>query len=224
MANMGETRTADKYAQAVAKAEAAVVQINDERQKKLAYRAILNDLLMESFAQRYMKDPANRFGVLISVGLAIFGSLSLWCKWPTAVSICLAAGINLVILILIVLVGLRADGVKNTERALPHRLPALLMGFFLFVGLLHCFGNIYNKSEGICPGGAECQGADKSKPGIQKPADALYFSCVTMTTLGYGDFSAGGKNARWWVIWQLFDAVLLVVLFLPLVMSRIAAF
>src|SRR5882762_4860698 len=161
---MADKKTGDKYAQAMAKAKTAVAQINDERQKKIAYQAILDDSLMETFAQRYVKDPANWICVLISLGLAIFGSLSLWCKWPIAVSIVLAGAINLVIVILIVLVGLRADGVKNTENLLPHRLPALLMGFLLFVGLLHCFGNIYAKSGGICPGGSKCQEADKMKP------------------------------------------------------------
>lgn len=221
---MCQKKQSDTYCSAKLQADTAVANIVETRYRDVARRAILNDLLMESFGQRYLKDRANCVGVLISLGLTTIGGLSLWCKWPSAFSILVAVAINAEILILIVLVGLRADGVKNTENCLPHRLPALLMGFFLFVGLLHCFGNIYAKSGGICPGGSECQAVDRSKPGIQEPADALYFSCVTMTTLGYGDFSAGGGNARWWVMWQLFDAVLLVVLFLPLVMSRIAAF
>jgi hypothetical protein len=221
---MAARKPDEKYEEAKAKASTAVAQINDARQKEVAYQAILDDLLMENFTQRYLRGRENCVGVGISLVVAIVGALSLWYKWPSAVSIIVAAFINAEILFLIVLVGLRADGVTNTKNLLPHRLPALLMGFLLFVGLLHSFANIYAKSGGICPGGSECQAADRSKPGIEEPANALYFSCVTMTTLGYGDFSPGEGSARWWVMWQLFDAVLLVVLFLPLVMSRIAAF
>jgi hypothetical protein len=48
------------------------------------------------------------------------------------------------------------------------------------------------------------------------------FSCVTITTLGYGDYSAGTPRARKLVIWQLLSGFSLILVFFPLVVSRMA--
>lgn len=128
------------------------------------------------------------------------------------------------ILYLLVIVGLHADKRANTSARLPHRLPAFVMGGLLLVGLLHAFGNLCLHNDVVCPKVADCS-VDDAGSRIQKSGDdALYFSTVTMTTLGYGDCYPGGRESRYVVIWQLGNSVLLVVLLLPLVMSRFATF
>ncbi len=55
------------------------------------------------------------------------------------------------------------------------------------------------------------------------PLDAFYFSLVTITTLGYGDFAPTG-DARLLVVWQLATGLLLLVGIFPFVVSRVADF
>ena len=52
--------------------------------------------------------------------------------------------------------------------------------------------------------------------------DATYFSFVTLTTLGYGDFLPVTEAGRKIVIWQLFTTVELLFAILPLVIGRLA--
>lgn len=94
----------------------------------------------------------------------------------------------------------------------------------MFAGLVHLFGNMYIADGGICPGGKDCHVTALPTQHFNTPIDALYFSTVTMTTVGYGDYTAESNGARWLVIWELISGVLLVLLFLPLVMSRIASY
>lgn len=44
--------------------------------------------------------------------------------------------------------------------------------------------------------------------GLDTRTDALYFTIVTMTTIGYGDIHASGQVSRWFVIFMIaFDVV-----------------
>lgn len=55
-----------------------------------------------------------------------------------------------------------------------------------------------------------------------RPMDALYYSAVTMSTLGYGDFFPQDDVTRLLVIAQLAAAILIVGTILPLVQSSIS--
>jgi len=51
-----------------------------------------------------------------------------------------------------------------------------------------------------------------------------YYSAVTITTLGYGDFVPVAKSARRLVIWELGTGLLLLVGIFSLLISRLADF
>jgi hypothetical protein len=177
----------------------------------------------ESHVTRYWRDKATRGGLLVSGFIAMVGFLSLWLRLPPWISFAVIIGADIYIISLLIIVGLHADRRASLRESLPYRFPAFVIGAFLFIGLLHAFGNLYLHSEVQCPANANCS-MDKIRPHIENPGDALYFSIVTMSTLGYGDFYPGGPEARHIVIWQLANSVLLIVLLLPLVVSRFATF
>lgn len=52
--------------------------------------------------------------------------------------------------------------------------------------------------------------------------EALYFSLVTMITLGYGDFLPATTYTRLLVMWQLATGGLLVIGVLPLIVARVS--
>jgi hypothetical protein len=54
---------------------------------------------------------------------------------------------------------------------------------------------------------------------LQSPTEALYYSVVTMTTLGYGDLVPANSTGHWLVIAQLSAAVIFVVFLLPALIS-----
>jgi hypothetical protein len=190
------------YRKAAQEAEAAVSGMSDADVRKAGFERILADKLGRQPLTSYWSDNANRCGLVISGALAAVGVVSLWSKWQSWTSFATILFIDAFILYLLVIVGLHADKRVNTSARLPHRLPAFVMGGLLFAGLLHAFGNLYRNSDVVCPKGAECS-IDHAGSHIQKPSDALYFSAVTMTTLGYGDFYPGCPESRHIVIWQL---------------------
>jgi Ion channel len=164
----------------------------------------------------------NVAGVSVSAFLAIAGVVSLWCRLNFCVSFVAIILTDVYLLYLIAIVGLHADKCANTYDQLPHRIPALMMISLLFIGMLHAFGNLYLNSDVVCPSRAECTSNGTSH--IMHADDALYFSAVTMATVGYGDFYPGDRATRRIVIWQLGNSVTLVILLFPLVMSRFATF
>ena len=54
--------------------------------------------------------------------------------------------------------------------------------------------------------------------------DALYYSSVTFSTVGYGDFIATSRAARVLVIWQLVTGMLMLLGVFPLIVGRISDF
>ena len=229
---MPSSHSPEDYEKHLSDAEAAASGITDPALRSIAFRAILAHKLSADIALagndthplKYFAHPSNSIPVLAAFALATAACLSLWLSWPGWISAALTAFMDVIILGLLLLVTLHSDQRTNRSADLPHRLPALFIGALLFVGLIHSFANMYVKSEGICPGGRQCAHFDSTEPAFEKPGDALYFSCVTMTTVGYGDFAAGTPLARNLVIWQLANTVFLMVVFLPLVLSRIADF
>ncbi|MFT7542935.1 MAG: hypothetical protein ACI9K5_003917, partial [Gammaproteobacteria bacterium] len=57
---------------------------------------------------------------------------------------------------------------------------------------------------------------------LRTPVEAGYFSVVTITTLGFGDFLPVSTHARILVILQLLSGILMVMGFMPLVNAQIA--
>ena len=189
---------------------------------------------------RYWNHPSNLAALIIGIILAALGWLSLTREWSYAASFAVACGIDLCIGLLLLIVALHADDQFNLYFYMPHRLHALILCALFFVGLVCAFGNMYREVGGICPKDEVCVGkAEPNQAAVSQATvpkmlpesvrfetntDAVYFSVVTMTTLGYGDFSAGSQEARKLVLWQLASSISLIVLLVPLVMSRLAAY
>jgi hypothetical protein len=226
------------YAALVARAKAIVQGITGPEERDIAFDAILAHLVSDGATAKkkliYFSHWSNTIPVAIAALLAVSGYLSLNLRWAYPASFCIAVLINVAILCLMIIVGLHSDGRANTYKLMPHRLPSLMIGAFLFTGLLFSFGDMYLSSGGICPGGQSCptRPAPNPDPKVAPPQsqvfssdkDAIYFSCVTMTTLGYGDYSAGTDWARGLVIWQLLSSFSLILLLLPLIVSRLASY
>jgi Ion channel len=206
-------------------ATAAVNTIAHAKLQRVALNAIRADGIDDT-PSMYFSLKCNWVPTLFAYILASLGCQSLWGRWPPFGSGGIALCIDVFAVILLVIVGLHADRMLFLDNALPHRLPALLITVFLLVGLVHAFGNMYLASGGIRPGGTQCIATpDASKaPTFKTSADAVYFSAVTLTTLGYGDFRAETSTARLLVVWQLASGLLLLILVVPLVVSRFAAF
>ena len=59
---------------------------------------------------------------------------------------------------------------------------------------------------------------------LADPVDAMYFSFVTMTTLGYGDYVPASRTARIYVVCQLLTTAIIILFAFPLVVSRVASY
>ena len=57
---------------------------------------------------------------------------------------------------------------------------------------------------------------------LQHPLDALYFSVVTITTVGYGDLHPVMASTKMLVMGEIGSGVLMLVWALPLLVSRLA--
>ena len=144
--------------------------------------------------------------------LAALAILSLECGWRW-----LGAGIVAGIVDLYLLIVLweaaqrRAAGYKIF--AFPHRSWSILFVFLLLISLICSFADMYIKSMGVQHGSGEI---------LADHGDAVYFSTVTITTLGYGDYAPINKCARRIVIWELGSGFLLLLLTVPVLASRLA--
>lgn len=59
---------------------------------------------------------------------------------------------------------------------------------------------------------------------LDTPMEAIYFSFVTLATLGYGDFSFLSSLSQWLVMAELFSGVLLLVCTFALLIARLSIF
>jgi ion channel len=98
---------------------------------------------------------------------------------------------------------------------MPDRDWGLLILLLLFVGLVSAFGGIYIGTGKVVH--SPCSVLESSW-------DSLYFSIVTITTLGYGDYAPSSTYARYAVIAELVSGMLLLILAFPVLVSRLAAF
>jgi hypothetical protein len=112
----------------------------------------------------------------------------------------------------------------------------LLQVQFLLVVAIFGFANIYIKNGGVRYQGpptiAEQAGhkAEGSASSMADPTplvnriDALYYSTVTLSTVGYGDFAPISSGARLLVMWQLGTGMLMLLGVFPLIIGRLGDF
>jgi hypothetical protein len=125
---------------------------------------------------------------------------------------CVAFLADLFIVIFLAEVACRPGLNTNAWFALPHRFYSIFMAGFLIVAIVCSFAHLYLQSGGVYNAGGEK---------LTNAADAVYFSVVTLTTLGYGDY-VPRTHARWLVIWELGSGLLLLLLIVPVLASRLA--
>src|SRR5258708_4783341 len=166
----------------------------------------------------FLTSPTRRPGVPLPVAKT-------WAWWPAAFSLYLQ---EYRVFGPLVRAAIRSDGHVSISKSLPNNLAALALFMLLFIALMPSFGSMYLQSGGVCQAGVEAghvgNSAGENFAALQTPLDALYFSCVTMMTVGYGDYVPVTPCARRLVIWQLRTGPLLLLSAFPLLLSRMAAF
>jgi hypothetical protein len=106
---------------------------------------------------------------------------------------------------------LRQDELR--ER-LPHLTTALVALPALALALMTAFAGLYIETAGV----------RSAAQRLESRSDALYFSAVTIATLGYGDFAPQTRPAKFIVVVELASGILLLVGAVPLLISRMASF
>jgi hypothetical protein len=112
--------------------------------------------------------------------------------------------------------------VRNTTRErwevfpyLPTRASALILLPVLLGALIAAFGGLYLSTKG-----GVLDGQSPAAP-LMGRLDAFYFSFVTITTLGYGDFHPVSPLAKWIVMGELVSGILMLVGAVPLLIARL---
>jgi hypothetical protein len=168
----------------------------------------------------YFKSPANWFHIVIGLFIAVWGVLA-WLHLWTSHLCCLIIVINIYTGTLLVFSAIRSDGYQSISSLLPNKLPGLVLLASLFIGLVFSFAAKFIESHQVChPDGGSCITVYASSP-AEVRRDALYFSLVTATTVGYGDYAPVG-NARCLAAWEICSSLLLMVLAFPVLVSRMA--
>lgn len=169
-------------------------------------------------------------GVLAAINLA---TLVFYCLSPWASSVVAFVSVVLVdIYILRILLECAERSGKMTARKqriyLPSRVMALPLIFFLTSVIVLAFAQMYlwsNEIKHTTPCGADTPPfCDLSHDvcGMESKINAAYFSLVTLTTVGYGDYAPDSKKTRLLVMWEISSGILVLLFSLPLVVGRIA--
>jgi hypothetical protein len=163
-------------------------------------------------------DLATICHVLFGAVLAAWSVAALCLKWSLLAASAPAVGVNLYIAAVLWESARRIECDETDEQRrfrFPYRSWSLPLAAFVLIAVIASFAQMYIKSEQV-----HSQGQRQ----LTEPADAVYYSTVTLTTLGYGDFAPTDSLARWLVVWQLGTGTMLLLAFFPLVVARISSF
>ena len=173
---------------------------------------------------------------------ALVVAVALFCVRLFCLTVILVALADLYLVTVLIEVALRSGkrGSRTKDSImleLPERTWSLPQLIFLFWIATAGFARIYIETDGIAHVSHDAVSVTASASGNQRyatldsgtvvvsqPFDALYFSAVTLMTLGYGDYVPVKPRARMVVVFQLFSGLLLLLGAIPLVVSRLAAF
>lgn len=153
-----------------------------------------------------------------AVGAFLLAAVGIWIavfQSSVVMAVCLIVLGDVYAFLLLLEAALRSIRGKRTTIELPHRLVALLLLPCLLVALISSFARLYTAVGEVC---------DSHGAILTSSLDATYFSAVTMTTVGYGDFVPSGSRAKTIVLCELGSGVVLLLAALPLVVSRLALF
>jgi hypothetical protein len=157
---------------------------------------------------------------------AVSGIIALYCEslFFSTIAICLIDGYLLLVLFA---AAVRSDakhrflkgGNKSFMYCLfPRRISSFLMVILFFSALVMSFAAIY-----LCLAQSEKFGRDPV-PNISGCLDALYFSLVTISTVGFGDYAPSDPPGKLAVMAEILSGILLFIGAFPLLISRIADF
>lgn len=116
---------------------------------------------------------------------------------------------------------------KNyAKNMLPMRASGLIMVVLFFLTIVFSFAALYQTNEkDFCKSNAVMStNAPASVATPLDKLDAVYFSVVTVATVGYGDITPITPTAKWLVTAEIVSGVLLLVGIVSFLISRIANF
>jgi hypothetical protein len=131
-------------------------------------------------------------------------------------SVCIAIA-DLYLLAILAFAAYRSDvGTDETPRLIKNFFPSSLVGCVVVISLLVTlilgFASVYmtfNTGEHLTTT-------------FKSSLDAIYFSYVTITTLGYGDFTPASNTTKYIVLLQLSSGLTLLLGAFPLLIARIS--
>jgi len=167
----------------------------------------------------------DRIHLAISIILAGTSILSLVYFLPAYISSASAIGLIVYVFILLLECASKSEheGTNSSTKILielPHETWALFLVQLLILTNVFSFANLYLESGEVINSLAS---SDEQIFYLSSRIDALYYSFVTLTTLGYGDFFPSGAVSRLLVVLQLFSGALLLLFIVPVLGSRISA-
>lgn len=167
----------------------------------------------------------DRLFIGMSVVLAVASILALFLRLPWILPAAFILIVDLYLICVFVECAMRStehNGWRQVWMPLPHRVWALLLLFFLIVTVVVSFGALFLASHEVRHLLRDVRELNQERftDVLDNPHEALYFSMVTITTLGYGDFAPAGRIARWIIVWELATGLLTLVLAFPLVSTR----
>lgn len=160
-------------------------------------------------------DNCGNLGISLFLTLTSFASLTLWEHRTVSLILSIGGGSLTVAYIALLLceAAKRPNENQNWFWKLPDLLWSIPLVLLLLCSLVCNFGGLYLLSDRV---------QNSAGKHLCGPLDAAYFSAVTITTLGYGDFAPTDAISRVLVLCELGCGVLLLLLTLPIVASRLA--
>lgn len=189
-------------------------------------------------------DKATKIHLLFGGTLVVTSVLSLMFKWHSSLSGIVVILTNGYLLAILIESASRAGEERKIKDGILLPKPAYFFSFpakswlgvlilFIVITTVFAFANMYIASEEVIYVGPSIDALAITKDlGISIPPpsilvdkiEALYFSLVTMITLGYGDFVPATTYTRLLVMWQLATGGLLVIGVFPLIVARVSDF
>ncbi len=128
-------------------------------------------------------DLATICHLLFGIVVAAWSVAALCLKWSLLAASAPAVGVNLYIAAVLWESARRIECDERDDQRwfrFPYRSWSLPLAALILIAVITSFAQMYIKSEQVF-----CQGKQR----LTEPADAVYYSTVTLTTLGYGDFA-----------------------------------
>jgi hypothetical protein len=173
--------------------------------------------------------PADLLHALFSGLLAVAAVYAAVTGVLPELSLCIVGLCDIYILAMLGIVSLK-PATPRWVRIMPHSSAGVfLVAGMVLVAFIFGYANLYVASRGVVQQSFEIvegQRGPTVEPGrwevVREPKEAVYFSIVTMSTLGYGDCLPATETAKRLVAWEIASGFLMVFVVFPLMVSRLA--